>query len=409
MRGLAGEESVEVNNVGYRQSEDVDTEPEPGHNVILTLDMDIQRAAEQSLVSHQGAHVHAAVVVMDVHSGDVLALVSSPSFDPNDFVNGISQAKYQEMQELTSEKNRATFEIYAPGSIFKPIVGLVALENGLDPRATIRVEPSPRDPNHGFIRVGADQFQDTVPPGDYDFRHAIERSSNAYFITIGMRLGIQKVIEMGHKLHLGERMNLPNRQESSGSFPTLERVSRPGWHDGDSANIYFGQGEIAVTPMQMAVAYCALANGGRVLYPRLVERIEPQDPTTGDAGTNFPAGVVRDELRVHPRSLQILHEAMLSETEDAEGTGRAANGTGLRVCGKTGTAQVKDEHGHLTGWNYWFASFAPYENPKYAVVVMVQTENHGSGGSVCAPIAHDIYAEIAKKEHIAPSKTFALK
>jgi cell division protein FtsI/penicillin-binding protein 2 len=107
---------------------------------------------------------------------------------------------------------------------------------------------------------------------------------------------------------------------------------------------------------------------------------------------------VRDTLGLHPRSFKILYDAMLAETEDPEGTGRAASLPGLRVCGKTGTAQVKDEHGQLTRWNYWFASFAPYENPRYAVVVMVESENRGSGGSVCAPIAHDIYEAILNSE-----------
>ena len=150
--------------------------------------------------------------------------------------------------------------------------------------------------------------------------------------------------------------------------------------------------------MQMAVLISAIANGGKVLEPRLVERIEPQDPASGEAPTIFPSGLVRDELGVHPRSLKILHDAMLAETEDPEGTGRAAVVPGLRICGKTGTAQVKNEQGQLTGWHYWFASFAPYENPRYAVVVMVQSENRGSGGIVCAPIAHDIYEAILKSE-----------
>ena len=122
-----------------------------------------------------------------------------------------------------------------------------------------------------------------------------------------------------------------------------------------------------------------MANGGKVLEPRLVGRVEPQDPASGEAPTIFPSGLVRDELDVHPRNLKILQDAMLAETEDPEGTGRGAVVPGLRVCGKTGTAQVKNEQGQPTGWHYWFASFAPYENPRYAVVVMVQSENRGSG------------------------------
>jgi penicillin-binding protein 2 len=202
-------------------------------------------------------------------------------------------------------------------------------------------------------------------------------------------------------------VDLPTRQETTGIFPTLGRIKQPDWRDGDSANICFGQGEMAVTPMQIAVAFSAIANGGKVLWPRLVARIEPQDPASGETATNFPAGLVRDEIGVKPRSLKILHNAMLGETEDPEGTGQNARVPGLQICGKTGTAQVKNERGLETGWNYWFASFAPYENPRYAVVVMVESESRGSGGSVCAPIAHDIYAEILKKENAPAPATLA--
>jgi len=395
LRGRAGAEAVLVNNLGYRQTKNVWSRPEPGDNVVLTIDLDIQQAAENSLAAHQGANVRAAVVVMDVRTGDVLALVSSPPINPDYSANDKTRLNDP---KLRPEINRATYENYAPGSIFKPIVGLAALENGLDPNATIYVAPSPKDSNHGYLMVGQQSFQDTVPPGDYNFRRAIVRSSNAYFITVGLRTGIQKIVQLAGKFHLGQRMNLPTRQESPGSFPTEKRI-RSNWFDGDSANICFGQGEMAVTPMQMAVVYSAIANGGKVMWPRLVERIEPQDPASGEGPAISPAGVVRDTLGMHPRSFKILHDAMLAETEDAEGTGRAAQvGPGFRVCGKTGTAQVKDEHGQLTGWNYWFASFAPYENPRYTVVVMVQSENRGSGGIVCAPIAHDVYEAILNSE-----------
>jgi penicillin-binding protein 2 len=410
LRGRAGAESVLVNNLGYRQSENIWSQPEPGENVVLTIDLDIQHAAEASLARHQGADARAAVVVMDIRTGNVLAMVSSPAINPNDFIEGFPPDDLARMNDpkLRPQINRATQENYEPGSIFKPIVGLAALENGLDPNATIYVAPSPENSAHGYVKVGQQSFQDTVPPGDYDFRRAIERSSNAYFITIGLRTGIEKIVRLAGKFHFGERTDLPTRQETKGIFPTYDQVKRSDWRDGDSANISFGQGEMAVTPMQIAVAYSAIANGGKVLWPRLVERIEPQDPASGEAPTIFPYGLVRDELGVHSRSLKILRDAMLSETEDPEGTGRAAVVPGLRICGKTGTAQVKNERNELTGWNYWFASFAPYENPRYAVVVMVQSENRGSGGSVCAPIAHDIYAEIVKNENSGEQKNPAL-
>jgi penicillin-binding protein 2 len=396
LRGRAGEESLLVNSLGYRQSENVWSQPEPGHNVVLTIDLDIQRAAENSVVAHQGSDARAAVAVMDVHSGDVLAMVSSPAINP---IYVSNSPAYLNDSKLQPQINRATYGNYAPGSIFKPIVGLAALENGLNPNEIYDVQSDPAEPNKGCIYVGARKIKDTVPPGAYNFRRAIEQSSNSYFVFNGLRTGIEKIVRLAGRFHFGERTGLPTRQETGGIFPTLKQVKESDWRDGDSANICFGQGEMAVTPMQMAVAYSAIANGGKVLWPRLVERIEPQDPASGETATNFPAGLVRDEIGVSARSLKILREAMLSETEDAGGTGRAAVVPGLRICGKTGTAQVQNERNQLVSHNFWFASFAPYENPKYAVVVMVQSEGGGSGGSMCAPIAHDIYAEILKKEN----------
>lgn len=403
LHGRAGDASVLVNNLGYRQSETVWNQPEPGKNVALTIDLDIQRTAEKAIANHQGTNVQAAAVVMDVHTGDVLAMASFPQFDPNDFAQGLSQEEYDQIQALDAERNHATQENYAPGSIFKPIVGLAALENGLNPNEIYDVQPNPgpgRDPS--AIRIGNRIIGDTVPPGPYNFQLAIERSSNSYFIYNGLRTGIDKVIRMAEKFHFGEAEDLPTGQETKGYLPTLEEVHARDWHQGDSAFICFGQGKLDVTPLQIAVAYSAIANGGTVLWPRLVEKIIPQDPTSGEAATVFPSGVVRDHIGVSDHSLQILREAMLSETEDPEGTGRAAVvGQEMRICGKTGTAQVEDPHGHIDKWNYWFASFAPYENPKYAVVVMVQGKFTGSGGYICAPIAHDIYEELLKKEQAA--------
>jgi len=411
LHGRAGAESVLVNNLGYRQSENIWSQPGPGENVMLTIDLDIQRAAEKSLAAHQGADARAAIVVMDVRNGDVLAMVSSPEINP---VFASNSPAYLNDPKLQPQINRATYGNYLPGSIFKPIVGLAALENGLNPDEFYDVQPYPT-PGSKYpsgIKVGTRTIGDTVQPGPCNFKRAIEESSNSYFIYNGLRTGIEKIVLLAKKFHFGDTNGLPTRQESSGIFPTLKQVKSSNWRAGQSANIFFGQGEMAVTPMQMAVAYSAIANGGTVLWPRLVERIEPQDPASGETATNFPSGLVRDQIGVSARSLKILREAMLSETEDPQGSGyNAFHQTGsslkMRVCGKTGTAQVENERGQITSWNYWFASFAPYENPKYAVVVMVQSDNHGSGGSVCAPIAHDIYAEILKKENSTAPRILA--
>jgi penicillin-binding protein 2 len=383
LRGRPGAEAVLVNNLGYRQTENVGSQAEPGDNVVLTIDLDIQQAAERSLMAHQGADARAAVVVMDVRTGDVLAMVSSPAINPDYASNEPSRLNDP---KLRPQSNRATYENYAPGSIFKPIVGLAALEAGLDPDAIVD--------NPGYVYVGRRHITDLAPPGQYNLRRAIIYSCNTYFITVGLRTGIENVVRMAEKFHFGERTGLPTRQETKGVFPTLKQVQSPDWRDGDSANICFGQGEMAVTPMQMAVAYAAIANGGTVLWPRLVERIEPQDPASGEAMTNFSTGRVRDHLGVSARNLKMLRDAMLAET--VEGTGQPAQVPGLQICGKTGTAQVMNSRNQEIDRTTWFASFAPYENPRYAVVVMVESGTYG--GPTCAPIAHDIYEAILKSE-----------
>ena len=220
------------------------------------------------------------------------------------------------MQDLTAEINRATYGNYAPGSIFKTVVALAALENGMNPKEIYHVQSDPTRPGKGCIYIGKRKIDDTAPAGDYDFKKAFIHSSNAYFVTNGLRAGVENIIRMGEKFHLGERTGFFPHQETRGNFPTLERVTSPEWRAGDTANVCIGQGEVAVTPIQMAVMVSAIANGGKVLWPRLVDRIEPQDPASGEAVTNFPSGVVRDELGVHPRSLQILRDAMLADVED---------------------------------------------------------------------------------------------
>jgi cell division protein FtsI/penicillin-binding protein 2 len=189
---------------------------------------------------------------------------------------------------------------------------------------------------------------------------------------------------------------------------SLNIARRPG----DIANLCIGQGAIDVTPLQMAVMTSALANGGKVLYPRLVSRIESADPASSEPPQIFPPGRVRDHLGVSDRSLRILKDAMLADTEHPEGTAYAAFrvyprmvGSAMRVCGKTGTAQVKDRQGKLEDHITWFISFAPYEAPRYAVVVMV--ESGGSGGGTCAPVARDIYTAIQRLEAAATEKTLA--
>jgi penicillin-binding protein 2 len=397
LHGRAGAKSVLVNNFGFKQTENVWSPAEQGKNVVLTIDLQLQQAVEHALKERgpEGSKTRGAAVVMDVRTGDVLAIASSPTYDPNYFVQGFPPGEYQRISGLSAEKNRATQENYRPGSIFKTVVGLACLENGLDPKATYDVQPNPRNPTRGYIFVGRRGIKDTAPPGTYDFRRALIHSSNSYFITNGLRCGVDKIVQLGRRLHLGERMNLGTRQETAGTFPT-ERRMRSGWSDGDTANLCIGQGYIDVSPLQMTVMACALANGGKVLWPRLIDRIESPDPAPGESPTILPKGQIRDTLGVSPRSMKIVRDAMLDDVESSEGTGTRAFVPGLRICAKTGTAEIQDEENKDIDQTTWFLSFAPYESPRYAVVVMI--ESGGSGGATCAPIAHDIYLAIQQWE-----------
>lgn len=400
LRGRAGGKSVQVNSLQYRQNETIWEPTLPGSNVVLTIDFELQREVEAALRSHILTSGRGAVVVMDVRSGDILAMASNPTYNPSQFVRGISRSEYQQIERLSAEKNRATGEHYQAGSVFKTIVALAALETPkarFNPNEEYRVMPNPKKPGAGIIYVGRQEFRDTVPPGLYNLRRAIARSSNAYFIDLGLRPGVfEHVVELGRRLHLGEtfpRGTLPLLQETAGHFPSATQI-RGAWRDGDTASVCIGQGRMDASPLQIAVMISALANGGTVLVPRLIDRFTANDPTGLTPPLITPRGQIRDRLGVSPRSMKILHAAMLDETESAEGTGQYVQGCGYRVCGKTGTAELQFMREDGTGKKntVWFGSFAPYESPRFAVVVMV--ENGVSGGTTCVPIARDVYVAL---------------
>jgi len=400
LRGRTGVKSVLVNSLGYRQAENIWAPAEAGRNVFLTIDLAIQTAAEQALrnapVPYSGPP-RGAVVVMDPRNGDLIAMASNPTYDPNDLVQHLSpeKAEYLNDPTLRPQINRAMQENYAPGSIFKIVVGLAGLEAGtLDPEEIYQ--------SQGLYVVGRGErpIHDPAGPGNFNFRRALLKSSNSYFIHEGLKLGVDRIVEMGQRFHLGERSGILPHQEAPGILPTREWRKENhggGWFDGHTANISFGQGELALTPLQVAVVISAIANGGTVFWPRLVSRTEPQDPFAEDPPVTFPSGRTRGLLNVSKRSLDILREAMAADVEDAEGTGKKALVQGLRICAKTGTAQRMTGR-KVIGHTIWFASFAPYEAPRYVVIVMLETEQGGSGGDNCAPVAHQIYLALQRRE-----------
>lgn len=397
LRGVAGAKSIMVNSLGYRHQhgEQELAEPQAGMNLATTLDLELQKAVEKSLDMVSGDE-RGAVVVMDVNNGDILALASAPAFDPTEFIDGVSWHRWTNVLMAEPARpmfNRATYGEYAPGSTFKIINALALLEDGLNVDEIFNVKADPRRPGRGVYYLGRRPIEDTAPPGSYDFRRAFIRSSNSYFIDYGLKLGWDKMLNMGHRFGLGEDTGIRINEVQDGDFPTMDVVQRRGWTAGNLANVSIGQ-EITLTPVQLAVAVSAVANGGKVFWPRVVDRIEPGDPFAEGEITRIRPGQVRSEIKLARRHFDDVRAAMRDDVSEAEGTGKAARLEGFAVCGKTGTAEIKG-NGRKDKVT-WFASFGPYEAPRYTVIVMV--ESGGSGGGTCAPVAKRIYEFLRDRE-----------
>jgi penicillin-binding protein 2 len=422
LSGQAGVMSVLVNNLNFRQSQNVDTPNQPGDDVFLTIDLNLQLAVQKALAAAKYPEVtRGAAVVMDPRNGDILAIASAPTFDPNEFVPGhtpLSPAEEDRLYDkvLTPQFNRAVSGAYPPGSVFKIITAIACLEDGLNPE---EVFDSP-----GIYRASptARPIGDEAGAGKFNFRRAFYRSSNTYFINYGMKHGsegLRKIFEVAHRFHLGERTLISTKQEpAAGNIPLPDQVGLT-FPLSSGPDACIGQ-EITTTPLQMACMISVIANGGTLYWPRVVSQSRSSD--TGQVEPLVRQGRVRDHVNINPVHLDLIRRAMLDDTEHpAEGDSLALHGgtaydafhpygggPGLkdfRVAGKTGTAEVKSP-----GSNYkritWFASYGPFEDPRYVVVVMV--EDGSFGGTTCAPVAERIYQAILDRERTAIKKPGSL-
>ena len=383
LAGEPGAKSILVNNLIYRQEEEEWLPSLPGKNLYLTLDNRIQKSAEKAL-TYYDPNIKGAIVVMDCTNGDVLAMASAPTFDPNVFNRSLSAELWGRLDDTRTKPlfNRATFGRYHPGSIFKIMVGLAGLEGNV-------IDPSDKFLSQGYIIVGKRRIKDTAGPGYFDFERALAKSSNPYFIHYGLEVGPEAIVDFGQQIFLGEETGLLPNQETGGHLPSLQDLKR-GWYDGDTANLSIGQGKIDVTPLQIAVMTAAVANDGTVYWPRIVAGWETMDPLGGRTFQKERSGRVRGRLNVSPDSLQVVQKAMLADVQTNDGTGRACQIDGYLVGGKTGTAETnKRVEGGRRVKDTWFVSYAPFNNPRYAVVVFV--EDGMGGGTTCAPLAEMVY------------------
>jgi len=388
LRGQPGELDVTFDRDGNKTSERIGKQPVPGYNLITTLDENLQRICEKVLRENCK---RGAIVLLDPNNGEVLALASFPGFNPNDFVPVVKKQAYDAYNNDPAVPllPRAYRSAYPPGSTFKTFVGLSALESG-------SITPKTKFSCPSSLEVGNFVFRNWKKndAGQLNFVEALTQSCNTWFYQAGLKTGSKPIIEWTTRLGLGRRTGVPLGSEDKGNIPTDEymlRVHHRKILQGDVANMSIGQGDILITPLQMAQAMGAIASGGHFHQTRLVKQIQALDNRVVAA---YPDRV-RDELDLKPQTLDNLQRALVAVTEDGNGTGHRAGVKGIKVAGKTGTAQWGPKEKQRTA--AWFTGFAPAENPQFAFCALYEGEpgdNTIHGGSHAAPLIGKVLAEI---------------
>src|SRR5713101_1467884 len=387
LRGKPGVRYLRRNAKGVIDGVLHEDPPRQGANVFLMLDARIQSIAEEAL----RAISRGAAVVVDPNNGNILAMVSVPSFDPNTFIPSIKAKDWKALQKDEADPlvNRAISAL-PPGSTFKLITSLAGLRRNL---ANARFNCG------GGVSYGDHFFQCWVAEKHYThgtlgLMDAIKVSCDSYFYQYGNAAGIQSIDAVGKMLGLGEESGLELTGEQAGNLPGPEwmQIHHPQerWSQAQTANVSIGQGYTLVSPLQLAMAYAAIANGGTCYYPRLVDKVLNQDgsPVLDEHGKPAVSQTprMRSDLRreVSPQDIDLVRKGLWKVVNEDGGTGGRARLKDVVVAGKTGTAQAT-ERGHEENVA-WFACFAPFDHPKYVVVVMVQGAS-GQGGEGAGPIA----------------------
>jgi penicillin-binding protein 2 len=380
LRGKDGGERIEVDAMGRQMRMIQATEPHPGAQVVTTIDRRIQEAAEKAMEGHAGA-----VVVMDPRNGDVLAMVSTPAFEIDRFTGTIDRNAWLRVIQDPEHPllNRTIQSQYAPGSVFKIVVAAAGLQEGI-------LAPTDGTYCNGQFRLGEWTFKDWKEGGHghVDLLGAMRHSCNIFFYEKGLKIGGPAIAKYATAFGLGAatRIDLPGEKLGLIPQPKLRRDRRVGggWHAGETVNMSIGQGAVLVTPMQVARFMSAVANGGVLWKPRLVQRIErPEQGVVWSDG-----GTVTGHVELSPMVWAFLRQSLWSVVNE-NGTGAGARIAGLDVAGKTGTAQMIAKSRADKGQDHaWFASFAPVGEPEAVVIVLV--ERGGKGGQVAAPIARKV-------------------
>ena len=401
LRGEAGSRQVEVNAYGRVIRELSRRTGRPGDDHMLTIDLGLQQYVSARFGEESGS-----AVVLDIHSGDILALASMPSYDPNLFTSGISQRQWRELiaHPRFPLTNKSISGQYSPGSTFKMIVALAALESG-------ELSPHHRFFCNGSLELGKRRFRcwRRYGHGHVDMVKGLMESCDVYFYEVAKRVGIDRIAAMSERFGFGRKLDIELPGEKPGLVPTREwklaMIGEP-WQGGETLVVGIGQGYLLTTPLQLAVMVARIANGGIAVEPRILGEVIRDGRPLAREPMTFPT------MGFSPAHLDIVRKGMLKVVNDPKGTAYRARieEPALAMAGKTGSVQVRriSEREHRAGviknedrpWeerdHALFVAYAPTERPRYGVAVVV--EHGGSGGSVAAPIARDIMREVQRRD-----------
>ena len=394
-----------MNAVGRVVRELDRTEGQPGANALLTIDLDIQRFAAEKMKEHQSG----SVVVLDVITGDVIAMVSTPGFDPSTFARGITQGEWRDLLDDPQRPlhNKAIAGVYPPGSTYKMVTALAALDAKV-------IDPWTRLPCPGFLELGKIKFHCWLKGGhgSTNVSEAIAMSCDCFFYEAARRAGIDRVSDMAQRLGFGKVSELGLPGESAANQPTRawkqEKIGKA-WQHGDTFNLGIGQGYMTATPLQLAIMTARLANGGYEVQPNLLlAKATPREELVPPAPRTKPTA---PSLRLNPQHLAVIRQGMSDVVNTGHGTANALRSKQpeFTFAGKTGTAQVKRitererEMGITQASLPWhlrhhalFVCYGPVDNPRYACAVIVE---HGqAGGATAGPIGRDVLVETMKRD-----------
>jgi penicillin-binding protein 2 len=388
LRGQHGVRQVEVDALG-REMQLIAARPQkPGTNLVLTLDLYLQQLAEQLLEEHAGA-----IIALDPRNGQILALASSPTFDPNAFATHLSKTEWTALTTHPKRplNNRALQGQYPPGSIFKIVTALAALEESV-------VTPQKTQFCPGSYVYGSRTFRDWKAGGHgtMNLRQALIESCDVYFYHVGQELGVDRIARHARAFGLGQATGFGLDSEKSGLIPSTQwkrRARAQPWYAGETLSVAIGQGYTLFTPLQAANMIAAVANGGTLYKPSIVLRQESADGTI----LHETAPEVLHQLPLKPQHLAVVRQSLWGVVNDPKGTGKKAHHEHIAIAGKTGTAQVvrlpehsgpRQRQEHIPERyrdHAWFVAFAPFEAPTIAVVIMI--EHAGKGGGQFAEYA----------------------